>query len=48
MVIPLRCQPLRQPGKAAKNDKHVSTMAAIQETGKGLTLEMGEPFGEQQ
>lgn len=40
--VPLRCQPLRQPGRVAQSDKRVSTMAALQETGRRLTLEIGE------
>lgn len=33
----LRCRPHRQPGKVAQSDKCVSTVAALPETGRGLT-----------
>lgn len=42
LSVPLRCQPLRQASSLAKSDKRVSTNAALQDAGKGLTLEMGE------
>lgn len=42
LSVPLRCRPLRQESRVAWCDKCVSVMAALQETGWGLTLEMGE------
>lgn len=42
LSVPLRCRPLRQESRVAWCDKRVSVMAALQETGRGLTLEMGE------
>lgn len=42
LSVPLRCRPLRQESRVAWCDKRVSIMAALQETGRGLTLEMGE------
>lgn len=45
LSVPLRCRPLRREHGVGWSDKHVSTMVALRETGRGLTLEMGETHG---